>query len=53
MSFVLAGVLLLIGAGLALALREGKAYQTEQVLEEAEDQGASAEARPGVAAAQS
>ncbi len=53
MSFVLAGVLLLIGAGLALALREGKAYQTELVVEEAEAQAAPTEARPGVAAAQS
>lgn len=35
LSFVLAGVLLLAGAGLALTLREGKAYQIAKALEEA------------------
>ncbi len=52
-SFILAGVLLLAGAGLVLTLREGKAYQTAGALEEAATQEAAAKPQPGVAAAQS
>lgn len=53
-SFVLAGVLLLAGAGLVLTLREAKAYQEAEARAEAAVQAAEAgagEARPGLAAA--
>ncbi|MDW7709137.1 MAG: OFA family MFS transporter [Deferrisomatales bacterium] len=51
-SFVLAGVLLLAGAGLALTLREGKAYQMAHALEEASAAARPEADKPEVAAAQ-
>jgi MFS family permease len=51
LSFILSGVLLLAGAGLALTLREGKTYQTAGAVAEAAADAVPAAPRPGIAAA--